>query len=59
MPAIKKSLELLKLDYVDLYLMHWPVSTKENAKLPPEEDEWLNIPIKDTYLAMEKLVNQG
>ena len=39
--------------------MHWPVSTTENAKLPPGNDEWLNVPIKDTYLEMEKLVESG
>jgi glycerol 2-dehydrogenase (NADP+) len=32
--GLQKSLELLKLDYVDLYLMHWPVPMNPNGELP-------------------------
>ncbi|ODV91315.1 hypothetical protein CANCADRAFT_57596 [Tortispora caseinolytica NRRL Y-17796] len=30
--AIERSLEALGLDYVDLYLMHWPVALQDNGK---------------------------
>ena len=50
--ALKKSLELLKLEYLDLYLMHWPVTgNKGSAVVTPS--------ILDTWKAMEDLVRRG
>lgn len=29
--ACRRSLEYLRLDYIDLFLMHWPMAVKERA----------------------------
>ena len=49
--AFNNSLQRLNMDYVDLYLIHWPV-TKDYA------DTWQSR-IKETWKAMEKLYKEG
>lgn len=49
--AFDNSLKRLNIDYLDLYLIHWPV-TKDYA------DEWQSR-IKETWKAMEKLYKEG
>jgi alcohol dehydrogenase (NADP+) len=57
-PALEKTLRDLGVEYLDLYLMHWPV-----AQLPvtPGEKPKLdkNVSILDTWHAMEELVDAG
>ena len=53
--ALKKSLERLKLEYVDLYLDHWPSCS--NYKEQKEKRE-KPIPVKDTWKKMEELVKK-
>lgn len=49
--ACRKSLEDLQLSYLDLYLIHWPVTGNKGPTLDP--------PIEETWHAMEKLVEKG
>ncbi|OWR47810.1 aldo-keto reductase AKR2E4-like [Danaus plexippus] len=51
-PALKESLRKLKLGYIDLYLIHWPVSISENG-------EDVAIDYLNTWKSMEQAVNLG
>ncbi|GIY03858.1 aldo-keto reductase family 1 member B1 [Caerostris darwini] len=61
----QKSLKDLKLDYADLYLIHFPIATKrteDDSNLYPVENGQLaidtNFNLLDTWKAMEKLVDE-
>lgn len=51
----------LQLDYVDMYLIHWPVRlSKEVKKMPVEKREYiLPLDIKSVWEAMEECKNLG
>ncbi|KAL9559269.1 hypothetical protein PS6_000850 [Mucor atramentarius] len=58
--AFEKSLENLQLEYLDLYLMHWPVSFQPaDVKQPRGEDGIILLDdthFTTTYAEMEKLL---
>jgi len=54
--ACRKTLSDLKLDYLDLYLIHWPIAIDEETSEPRPH---LHINVSDTWKEMEKLVDQG
>ncbi|KAH6646559.1 NADP-dependent oxidoreductase domain-containing protein [Truncatella angustata] len=53
--GIDASLKNLGMDYVDLYLMHWPSSTRPDD-LKKHYDDWNFI---DTWRELQKLVGTG
>mgnify|MGYP001183610509 CR=1 FL=1 len=62
LPALLKTLHDLRLDYLDLFLIHWPVAFKAEVSYPRSREDWLSLtemPIIDTWQAMEACVGKG
>ncbi|CAK7355460.1 unnamed protein product [Dovyalis caffra] len=60
LPAIQKTLKNLQLEYLDLYLIHWPVSSKPGEyELPVKEKDLLPMDFKSVWEAMEECQNLG
>ena len=61
-PALNTSLKDLGLDYVDLFLMHWPCAFNPGNEPPNDNEnssEKANISYVDTWKAMERLMTTG
>jgi D-xylose reductase len=70
-PALEQSLKHLQLDYLDLYLIHFPIALKfvpferyppgwfADPDAAPPRLEPIRVPIADTWRAMEELVRAG
>ncbi|CAG8448187.1 2140_t:CDS:2 [Ambispora gerdemannii] len=58
-PALELSLKNFGLDYVDLYLMHWPLAMRKSEFLEPKKPDgtfdWVDIDDAEVWSEMEKI----
>lgn len=61
-PALEASLKRLGLDFLDLYLIHWPVALRPGTLLPSGPEDFLSLaeaPLEATWEAMLDLRGAG
>nr|CAD7196732.1 unnamed protein product [Timema douglasi] len=61
-PACKNTLADLGLDYLDLYLIHWPFAFSDNDGLFPTKDgkaDVIDVDVTETWKGMEECVKLG
>ncbi len=61
-PALEASLKKLGLDYLDLYLIHWPVAFRHGIEFPKRPDDYLTLeeaPLIGTWKQMEEAKQDG
>ncbi|OAY34467.1 non-functional NADPH-dependent codeinone reductase 2 [Manihot esculenta] len=59
-PALQNSLRNLQMEYVDLYLIHWPISSKPGRyEYPMPKEELQAMDYKSVWAAMEECQRLG
>lgn len=61
-PALEETLTHLRLDYLDLYLMHWPLALRKDCTFPLDASSFVPpaaLSFVDTWHAMEACVDAG
>ncbi|MAN58901.1 MAG: aldehyde oxidoreductase [Flavobacteriaceae bacterium] len=62
MPALTNTLKRLQLDYLDLYLMHWPVAFKLGVDFPEKPSDYVSLeeaPLIETWKQLETAKESG
>ncbi len=61
-PALEQSLKDLQLDFLDLYLIHWPVVQDSRAVMPKSAGDFLSlddVPLSETWNGMQAAAKAG
>jgi alcohol dehydrogenase (NADP+) len=61
-PALRRTLHDLRLEQLDLYLIHWPVPIRPGVGFPTSAEELLpaaEVPLRSTWEGMEAAVAAG
>jgi alcohol dehydrogenase (NADP+) len=61
-PALQRQLQDLGLEYLDLYLVHWPVAFKAGVRVPRTAEDLVSpeeLPLSETWTAMEQCFAGG
>ena len=62
LPALKQTLADLQQDYLDLYMIHWPVAQKKGVPMPHRAEDMVSLkdmPLDLTWAEIEKAQQQG
>lgn len=62
LPALQESLDRLRLKYLDLYLIHWPIAFKHGVMSPENASDYVSleeVPIAETWKKFEQAKQQG
>ncbi|CAN6228319.1 unnamed protein product [Urochloa humidicola] len=60
LPSLRETLKNLQMEYVDLYLIHWPVAVKPGPlTLPYKEEDAMSFDVEGVWRAMEECQRLG
>ncbi len=62
LPAVESTLRDLQIDYLDLYLIHWPIVLKPEVLYPEKGSDLLSlaqVPLLDTWKGMQDIHSKG
>ncbi|KAI9080620.1 hypothetical protein K1719_037426 [Acacia pycnantha] len=58
--ALKQTLRNVRMEYLDMYLVHWPVKLKPWVNYPvPNEEDFEKLDIESTWIGMQKCFEMG
>ena len=61
-PALRRTLADLRLEALDLYLVHWPVALRKGVLVPESPEDMIGLetlPIAETWAGMEEALDLG